>query len=126
MTDKEYSKQKKRVQGYIDKWFDTLGLGWFRVEMNWCRERKDESPNVAADTTTQWQYRFSSINWYLPVIAENTDEAVEGIVVHEFAHILIAPIAQTASEELDQQHEYATESIARAFQWAREAGAKQK
>jgi hypothetical protein len=123
MTDKEYTKQKKRVQQYIDKWHDALGLGWFHIDMTWNRERKRDSPDTAADTTTHWQYRTAWINWYLPSIADNDEDFLEGIVVHEFTHILVAPLCLVDEpNDLPLQHEYATECLARAFRWTREAG----
>jgi hypothetical protein len=125
MNDKEYAKQKKRVQKYIDKWFDTMGLKWFRVTMDWVRERDNDNPGTAARTTTHWQYRQAWIQWFVPSLAENDDEFLENIIIHEFTHILLSPLLLVDSkEDLPLQHEYATETVARAIQWAREAGEK--
>lgn len=125
MTDKEYKTQKKRVQKYIDKWFNAMGLKWFRVDLVWDRERDQDSPNTAARTTTSWQYRHATVTWYMPTIVDNDDDFLEGIVVHEFVHILISPMAVVDKEaDLPLQHEYATECLARAMQWVREAGRK--
>lgn len=127
MTDKEYEKQKKRVQRYINKWFDAMGLGWFRVEMVWSRERAEDAPTTDARTYTHWQYRDSSITWFLPAIADCDNEYLEGIVVHEFSHILLAPLLSVDEEkDLPLQHEYATECVARALQRVRDAGSKDK
>ena len=127
MNDREYSKQKARVKKYIDKWFNAMGLGWFKVDMEWIRERYDSNPRVAAMTNTSWQYRHANIQWFLPALADNDDEFLEGIVVHEFVHILLAPLLAVDSEDdLPMQHEYATECVARAVLWAREAGQKDK
>lgn len=127
MTDKEFNMQKKRVQKYIDRWFKTLGLGWFKVDMNWSRERDEREPKTAGYVNTLWQYRSASITWFLPAVADCDDDSLEGVVVHEFTHILVAPLMAVSKEEdLSLQHEYATESLARAFIWAREAGRSDK
>lgn len=122
MTDAEYEKAKKRVQSFIDKWFTTLGLGWWRVDMQWYQSKDDDEIDTAARTTWRWQYRTASINWYLPILAEMNDEKLEATVVHEFAHILTGPMVQNAPEENHQLMEYGTETVARALIWAREAG----
>lgn len=125
MTDKEYQEQKKRIKKYIDKWFQAMGLGWFKVDMEWSRERDLDNPQTAARTTTRWQYRHAVITWYVPALVDNDDEYLEGIVVHEFVHILVAPLlAVDSQDDLPLQHEYATECIARSMMWVREAGEK--
>ncbi len=123
MTDKEYRHEKKRVKKYIDKWFKTMGLGWYRVDMVWNRARDESNPRTAARTTTQWQYRSATVEWYLPSIADDDDDYLEGIVVHEFTHILLAPLLLVDREDdLPLQHEYATDSVAQVIGWARKAG----
>lgn len=125
MTDKEYRKQKKRVQKYIDKWFTAMGMGWFQVTMTWNRERDADNPNTAARTISNWQYRNAEIIWFVPTIPDQDDDFLEGIVVHEFTHVLLSPLLLVDNkEDLPLQHEYATECVARAIQWARKAGAK--
>lgn len=124
MTDKEYREQKKRVQKYIDKWFKTIGLGWFRVEFSWSRERYADSPNTAGRTTSSWQYKDAGITWYLPALAEIDDDHLENVVVHEFCHVLLSGLAQMMendSTEANQINEYTTELVANALIWAREA-----
>jgi hypothetical protein len=121
VTDKEYRVEKKRVQKYINKWFQAMGLGWFRVDMVWERERDLEVPDTAAKTLTKWQYRTANITWFLPATKDCNDEFLENVVVHEFVHILVAPMA---NDDEPNEHEYATESLARAMQWVREAGQK--
>lgn len=127
MNDKDYKIQKARVQKLIDKWFKPLGMGWFQVTMTWQRERDEKQPRTAAKTITSWQYRNAEIIWFVPAIPDNDDDFLEGIVVHEFTHILLAPLlAVDHEDDLPLQHEYATECVARAIKWAREAGQKDK
>lgn len=126
MTDKEYREQKKRVQKFIDKWHKTLGMGWYRIDLEWDRARAEDYPNEAAITEWQWQYRTASITFRLPEIALLNDEKLENVVVHEFAHILTGAMVQNQPDENRQLMEYSTENVARALIWAREAGKKDK
>ncbi len=113
MTDKEYAKQKKRVQKYFDKWFDDIGLGWWHVDVAWDRARSEEEPSEAACTSWLWQYRSASITFRLPVVATLDEEKLEHCVVHEFAHILTGSMVQNAPEENAQLAEYGVENVAR-------------
>lgn len=127
MTDKEFRDEKKRLQGHIDRWFTAMGLGWFKIGMEWKRVIDEQSPSCAARVETQWQYRQAHITWYLPNTMNQKDDDLDSIVVHEFVHILINPLTIVdRSEDLGVQHEYATETIARAMEWVRIAGSKDK
>lgn len=124
MTDKEYAKQKARVKKYIDKWFKTLGMGWFEIDFVWSREYDGET---AGRTVSSWQYRSASITFMLPKIAEQDDETIERVVVHEMAHVLLSALAQNQNEDQgglgDQINEYTTETVTNALIWSRTAGA---
>jgi hypothetical protein len=127
MTDKEYREQKRRVQKYIDKWREPMGIGWFRVTFEWSRLEDGET---AARTLSSWQYKNATITWFLPHLAKFTDDVVEQTVVHEFAHILLSGLAQNQIHDdesmANQINEYTTEIVANAVMWAREAGQKDK
>ena len=126
MTDKEYTKQKKRLQKYIDLWFDPMGMNWFKIDMHYHRQRDEDNPRVAGKTETHWEYRMADIDWYMPSIADAEDWYLESMVIHEFVHVLIAPVMNVDTQEsLSLCHEYATESISRAFQWVKESIEKQ-
>ena len=74
---------------------------------------------------SSWQYRHATITWFMPAVVDNDDDYLEGIVVHEFTHVLISPLLLVNGEDdLPLQHVYATECVARAIRWAREAGEK--
>lgn len=124
MNDKEYNIQKKRVQKLINKWRRPIGMGWWRIEFAFTRERNADEYNCVAMTESRWQYRYAAITFYLPAVADNDDDFLENIVVHEFSHVLISSMAQAIPEEHQMEHEYATECVAQAILWAREAGSK--
>lgn len=123
MTDKTYKEQKKRVQKCVDKWFKTLGLGWYEVDIVWSRTIDTTSPDCVGRATTSWQYRQAEVVFFLPNVENLSNEKIESIVVHEFTHILTSAISIYIPEGHEQNNEYATECVARALEWAREAGA---
>lgn len=119
MTDKEYEKQKARVKKVLNRWL-TVGFNWWNIELEWNREKDEDSPSQAAQTHTMWQYRDVNIIWNLPVIKNQTDEELETIVVHELSHILIASIQDFSNDDKREMTEFATTNVARALQWAAE------
>jgi hypothetical protein len=125
VTDTEFDKQKKRVKKYVDKWFSTLGLGWYEVDFEWSREFDGET---AGRCVSSWQYRSATITFFLPKLAQHDDETIERCVVHEMSHILLSSLAQNQNEDssglADQINEYATESVTNALLWSRMAGEK--
>lgn len=127
MTDKEYREQKKRISKFTDKWFKTMGLGWFKVNFEWARYEDGET---AARTLSSWQYKSATITWFLPHIAKYDDDTIEQCVVHEFAHVLLSGLAQNMIHDdetmTNQINEYTTELVTSAVMWAREAGQKDK
>lgn len=126
MNDKDFAQQKKRVQKYVDKWFKTLGLGWFTINFEWSREPDSSEGGTAGRTYSQWQYRSATITFFLPVLAQHDDDTVERTVVHEMVHVLLSGIAQNMvhdDETLSNQvNEYTTETVTAAIMWARTAG----
>lgn len=124
MNDKEYAKQKARVKKYWDKWFDTIGLAWWNVNITWDRERREDRPSQLGETSSKWQYRSAHVTFQLPEIATVTDERLEECVVHEMTHILLQGIEDFRDDQATQITEYTTTTIARAIIWAREAGQK--
>lgn len=126
MSDKEYRLQLKRVKAAVDKWYRPIGLGWHQIDFEYFRTVCEEDSAIAASTECRWQYRTGWIKFYLPVIAELNDDKLENVVVHEFAHVLSWPLWENAGHAENKENEYATEEIARALIWAREAGKNER
>lgn len=126
MNDKEYAKQKKRVKKYWDKWFESIGLAWWKIDITWDREREEGTPSQLGKTETRWQYRTAAVTFNLPEIAIVTDERLEECVVHEMTHILVGGLHDLRDDQSREITEYTVTTIARAIIWAREAGQKEK
>lgn len=124
MTDKQYTAQKKRVMKFWDKYFDSIGMGWWAVEVNWSREREENSPDTVGLTTASWEYRTGNVTFFLPKCAEINDDQLEEAVVHEMVHIIAEGIHDLRDDQAREITEYSVTSLARAIVWAWRAGEK--
>jgi hypothetical protein len=123
MTDKEYEKQKKRIQKLIRKWVKRLGLGWWKIDFNYHRELRNEPTNYNPNgewncpmaTGSDFYYLTASVDVYLSVIKDVSDELLEECFLHEMMHIFLKPMStgKTAKEE-----ELVATKLARAFIWS--------
>lgn len=124
MKDKEYRKQKKRIDRFIEKWKAFLGLRWWSVTINYHDEPYIGEATVptAARTTTYWEYNRAVIDFYVPEFTTESDERVEEIVIHEFCHILVNEMRQWHDANDGVPHEERVVSnLAQAFLWVRDA-----
>src|ERR1035437_10206812 len=79
---------------------------------------------TTATTTTQWEYRYALIRWYLTTAATQTDDDLIAVALHEYLHIILSPIATLlpSTEErpgVDKLEEFVTESLMRVIGHAR-------
>ena len=76
---------------------------------------------TTAITTPQWEYRFATITWYLKTAVTQTDQELEAVAIHEYIHILLAPV--TTLLPIKPLHtkleEYVTECLMRLVGHAR-------
>jgi hypothetical protein len=118
MTDKEYKKQVARVRKYLDKWQKPCGFGWWTIEVEYSRERDEDVAGTFAQCWSYWQYRSGTLRFFLPVVANCTDEQVEQNVLHELCHLIVSPLENFDSKEKRQITEYTTTLVAEALYWA--------
>lgn len=126
LTDKEYAAQKKRVKKYLDKWIASIGLGWWKINIEWetVRSEEDDRGSCAAEARTTWEYREATIVFYLEVVAGESDEELEYIVLHELMHVFVNEMrewqcatAETVYEAVRHEERVCTD-LAKAFLWA--------
>lgn len=126
MTDAEYQAQKDRVKALIERWVKPIGLGWWRIDFNWSRERKepaDDSPSATRcvmECHALWKYRKATITCYVPAVEEiEDDEYLEWIFIHELMHIFVNEIREP--EDWMSHEERVCSELASAFQWLRQS-----
>lgn len=137
MNDREYRRQKRRVERVFDRWRAPLGLGWWRVGLVWSRERDRVRPDTdvaangvevtAARTTVSWPYREATIEFFLPALEDVSDERLEYIVVHECMHILVNEMrwVDGGADNIEHEERVVTD-LAKAFRWVRDAAEKRE
>lgn len=105
----------KEILSYADRWQRIMDLSHFLIKHEFVNEVSEENPETIAEATTQWQYRESTITWYLPNARELESDALEDTVVHELVHVALAPIQDFVPNKHEKLSEYVTEGIARAL-----------
>jgi hypothetical protein len=131
MDDAEFERQKQRIRDLAQKWIGPLGLAWGTISMAYCRTRDEfdpsDAPSLSVDTTvakcrTDWRYAQSTITWVLPNVAEQDDEKLELIFVHELMRIFLNEMRWYEHEGhgIDHEERVAT-TLAKAFLWLRDA-----
>jgi hypothetical protein len=135
MNDKEYAAQKARIQTLSDKWIVPLGLKWWRVNLEFNRDVTGDHGNgrcAVAETMVDWHYLLATITFNIPAVAEQADDELETMFVHECCHILVNEMRMWAPKNIDadkndeamHHEERVASTLANAFIWTREAGAR--
>jgi hypothetical protein len=132
MNDKEYREQKERIRKLVKKWCRTLGLRWWTIDFIYHRDRKDPNEkSVYSPIALQgmWETAFSvhsdayyltaSVDCYLPILAQITDDKLEPMFLHEMMHIFLSRLH---SKKKDEEEELVATQLANAILWSREAG----
>lgn len=137
MTDKEFAKEKARIERLADKWLQPLGLPWWSVKIEYSREtidRRTDGRCCVAQTMVDWHYLQATITFDMQAVADETDEDLERYFVHECCHILINEMREWAPEQLEAEkaadaikhEERVVTTLASAFIWTDEAARRSK
>ena len=125
MNDAEYAEQKARVEALRDTWVKPVGLGWWRWDFAWRRERHagDETENTSTPFTIDplWEYGRVKLTAYLPTVAEWDDEELEEAFCHELGHVFACELRPLEiTDEYRQHEERVATMIGKAFVWLRD------
>lgn len=115
MNDKEFNTQRKRVLKIWNKWRNPLGMGWWKVTIDFSRESKPDGDATYAptDVSGKWScvfdvrcdymYKTAGVTAYLPIVKNISDEKLERYFLHELMHIHLSAMRhkdRSAEEEL--------------------------
>lgn len=113
MIDSDAALQQSRIEMFLDKWLPLVGLGDWDMYHVFNRDNvvhgADGSLTQAA-VTPQWPYMEARFEWNLTMIAQNDDDSLEEVVIHELCHCLVDETAGGGDNE-----EHAVTMLARAF-----------
>lgn len=137
MTDAEYNSAFKCVKKCVERWHACCGLRWWqRITFHYCRTMDDFSrssgaaladcQHCAGRTQVDWKYKHGDVYLNLPVLSELDDDAVDYVVRHEIAHILVNEMrewehAEHGDVSIDHEERCVTE-LAQVLEWVRLAG----
>ena len=92
----------EKIRDYFKKWeWIVIKWGW-KFDVHY-RDSVEDMPDK--DTTTfaisfsDWQYLEANIYINIKKVSELSDEKIELIVVHEFTHLLLAPMRDDIENE---------------------------
>jgi len=130
MDDKTYNAQKRRLRGLGKKWFKCLGLGWWKVDIEYDRDGKSftvKEPAFGIDqfqiarVHVDWEYSQANVIWNIPAVRGRADRQLEEDFLHESAHILIREMREWANhrkaEDAVRHEERVVTALANAFRW---------
>jgi hypothetical protein len=124
VNDKEFEHQKQRLLVLIQRWVGPLGLGWWDIVFDYERGSFDVdgelAPESAAKCRANWRYGHAHITFNMPCIAEQSDDQLERILVHEFMHIFLHETRENDDDWLDHEERVAS-TLTKAFLWLRES-----
>lgn len=122
MNDKEYNKIKSRIGKYMTKWQGPMGMRWYKINVVWDRSYDRDGASARTDMS-RWQYHECDITFFLPTLADRSDEEIESVVVHELTHCLLAAISCNM-KGVDENDDYRrqimeqnTTMVANALEW---------
>lgn len=115
-----YDAAWERVLVATAKWEALLGLDYLSIYHRRIDALADEPhQSIIAETKAQWQYKQASILWYVPNVATIEDDQLEGVVIHEFCHVLLASMECLITPTKHREAcEYAIQNVADAIKHA--------
>lgn len=137
MKDAEFEVQKARIQSLADKWLGPLGLLWWTVHIEYCRDyalkvNGSYSEETTAKAHVMWEYVTATLAFNMRKVADLDDDELENVFVHECCHILIHEMREwcptqnlpsEASQAAMMHEERVVCMLTKAFLWTRKAGA---
>lgn len=99
------------IAGQIETEMD---LGWQTIVHKFDPRVGDD--RIVCETSVDWQYRQTSCLWNVELCAGRTDDELVETMVHEFVHILIAPLWEAVGKKKHELvNEFSVENVARAI-----------
>ena len=119
---KAVRETRKRIQKLTDKWLTPLGLGWWeRLTFLYSTDRdafEREEGETVMIVNPSWEYKTARITVNCFLCAQMPQGHLEGIFLHELAHIIL--------DELDAKNDHEERvctNLSQIFRWVWLAGA---
>ena len=112
-----YEPHIARIERLASEWEPRLDLPGITVIHRYFENfGGDNDSGIIAETEVHYVYRDAVIRWYMPAVVRLDDTDLEDCLVHEYVHVLIAPMELHIPEKFKgEQNEFAVENMARAL-----------
>lgn len=91
----QYAAIERLVRRRSPVWQKRLRLEHFGIRHafidSYFGDDGEEDFKITASTETRWNYFQAKVKWYLPSAARHELSDIEGTLVHELVHVLLAP-----------------------------------
>lgn len=111
----EFEVARQRIETFTAKWDELMDMGWLSIKNTFNPNFNEDSHDIVATTSTDWEYRATGHDFHLPKVCSISDETLEAVVVHEKTHALLASMESNVKSGHDKECEFAVESVARAL-----------
>lgn len=106
MTDgKHYDRVRETIRRLSPIWEGRMGLSHFEIQHVFLDSQYGEASSddflITAVAETRWNYLMAKIKWYLPSAVRHSESELEGTLVHELSHVLLAPEQALLDVKLD-------------------------
>ncbi len=128
MNDAEYEAQKDRIEALREKWVKPLGLGWWRIVIDYVRQgwpRTEEQEATSSypimECAVRWEYLQAMIKVNVPELVDMDDDRLEECFVHELCHIFVNELREVSPDHDGwiKHEERVVTHLAHAFLWLR-------
>ena len=109
-------KQRKLIRDRLSWWRDTLGLGYWKIDIKFVSYFIN-SGRCVATTLCNWKYQEAEITFSLSEIEIMDKEEIEKAVVHELMHVFLSETACTSPDHEDR----VASQLQKAFMWVKGA-----
>lgn len=112
----EHKAAKQQISRLAKRWACLIPTGWDVKHLYLeTTNDNDDSHAIMAETKTQWEYQQASIRWHLPSCCGQEDSWIEGTMVHEMVHVLVAPMESQLPNSQSKLCEHTVETVAKAI-----------
>ena len=113
---KNEQQTRVRILSRGQYWQQKLGMEWISITHKFTTARPDTESG--AETEGEWHYRQATVTWNLHCIVDLEDPDLDGLIIHEYMHICMAPLWDSLpvsiQNRVEKLNELAVENAARA------------
>lgn len=126
MTEKAFKRQKKRIQKCLRHWKILLGLGVWRIDIEWYDGRltetrtNDPHSTVLADIHVSWEYLKATMRVNVEAVSKLDDEQLDELIIHELLHAVVNEMRNYSADDGIYHEERVVSTLTSVIGWVRD------